>query len=45
MGAEDVFDTISGTHGLTGAADGLLAMKRTQQFTTLHVAGRDIENA
>ena len=41
--AEDVMDTFSGTLGLTGAADGLLAMIRKSGRTELHITGRDIE--
>ncbi len=45
--AEDIFDTFSGTLGLTGAADGLLAFakKRGQSSADLHITGRDIEDA
>ena len=43
MEADDVFDTISGTLGLTGAADCLLAMTRTGRGAVLHVRGRDID--
>jgi len=47
MQAEDVMDTFSGTLGLTGAADGLLALiRRTGQADAeLYVNGRDIEAA
>ena len=41
--AEDVFDTVSGSLGLTGAADTILIMKRQAGTVTLHVRGRDIE--
>ena len=45
--ADDVMDTFSGTLGLTGAADSLLALIRTtgQSDAELHVTGRDIEEA
>jgi hypothetical protein len=43
--AEDVFDTVSGSLGLTGAADTILIMKRQAGAVTLHVRGRDIEDA
>ncbi|MFC1515548.1 bifunctional DNA primase/polymerase [Thermodesulfobacteriota bacterium] len=43
--AEDVFDTFSGTFGLTGAADGLLALIKKGDQSELHLTGRDIENA
>lgn len=44
MDAEDVMDTFSGTLGLTGAADGLLALIRKSGQTELHVTGRDVES-
>ncbi len=44
--AEDVFDTASGSLGLTGAADAMLFMTRLRndagQAATLHVTGRDV---
>ena len=43
-GAEDVFDTISGTNGILGAADGALVLhkdKRTSGDAILDVVGRD----
>lgn len=45
--ADDVFDTMSGSFGLTGAADGLLALVRKtgQADAVLHVTGRDVEAA
>lgn len=43
MEADDVFDTVSGSLGLTGAADTILIMKRQAGSVTLHVRGRDIE--
>ena len=43
MNAEDVMDTFSGTFGLTGAADSLLAMVRKNDRTELHIVGRDVE--
>jgi hypothetical protein len=43
--ADDPFDTVSGTLGLTGAADTILIMKRRAGAVTLHVRGRDIEEA
>ena len=45
MDADDVFDTVSGSLGLTGAADTILIMKRQASAVTLHVRGRDIEDA
>ncbi len=41
--ADDVFDTVSGTLGLTGAADTILIMKRQAGAVGLYVRGRDIE--
>jgi len=44
QGAEDCFETISGTNGLLGAADGAFMMykeKRTDNMATLDVVGRD----
>jgi hypothetical protein len=43
--ADDPFDTVSGSLGLTGAADTILIMKRQAGTVTLHVRGRDIEEA
>jgi AAA domain len=43
--AEDVFDTVSGSLGLTGAADTILIMKRRAGAVSLHVRGRDIEES
>lgn len=46
-GAEDFVDAVSGTHGLAGAADTILAMKRPrgEQSAVLHVTGRDVDEA
>lgn len=43
--AEDVFDTVSGSNGLTGGADAILVAKRLRNSATaeLHVTGRDVE--
>jgi hypothetical protein len=41
--AEDVFDTVSGTQGLVGAADTIWIIKRNPNGTTLHIRGRDVE--
>jgi hypothetical protein len=43
MDADDPFDTVSGTLGLTGAADTILIVKRKAGAVTLHARGRDIE--
>jgi hypothetical protein len=44
MDAEDVFDTVSGTLGLTGAVDTILVLTKRAQGTTLHIRGRDLED-
>jgi hypothetical protein len=43
MGADDVFDTVSGTLGLTGGVDTIAILKRSGQGVTLHIQGRDME--
>jgi hypothetical protein len=43
MEADDPFDMVSGTNGLTGAADTILVLKRQARNVTLHGRGRDIE--
>ena len=45
MEADDPFDTVSGTLGLTGAADTILVLKRQSGAVTLHARGRDIEES
>jgi hypothetical protein len=45
LGADDVFDTVSGTLGLTGGVDTIAVIKRTAQGITLHVEGRDLVEA
>jgi hypothetical protein len=42
-GADDPFDTVSGTLGTTGGADTILVLRRTAQGVVLHGRGRDIE--
>jgi AAA domain len=42
MNAEDVFDTVSGTLGLTGGVDTIAILKRHAQGVTLHIEGRDL---
>jgi hypothetical protein len=41
--AFDIFDTMSGSLGLTGGTDGNLVMESTKGNTTLHITGRDVE--
>jgi Xaa-Pro aminopeptidase len=43
MEAEDPLEAISGTNGVTGAADAVLVLNRDAKGTTLYVRGRDIE--
>jgi len=45
--SEDIMDDFSGTFGLTGAADSLLAFKRKtgQSDAELHLVGRDLDAA
>lgn len=40
---EYVFDEISGTTGITGAADTMLLLKKVKKQNKLYVTGRDIE--
>lgn len=40
--ADDVFDTVSGTLGLTGGVDTIGILKRRAQGVTLHIEGRDL---
>jgi hypothetical protein len=43
MDADDPFDTVSGTLGLTGAADSIIVLKRQAGAVTMYAHGRDIE--
>jgi hypothetical protein len=43
MKAEDPLESISGTNGVTGAADAVLVLNRDGKGTTLYGRGRDIE--
>jgi AAA domain len=45
MEADDAFDTVSGTLGLTGAADTILVLDKRAGAVTLHARGRDIEES
>jgi hypothetical protein len=42
MGADDPFDTVSGTLGITGAADTTIVLTRDGQGVTLFATGRDV---
>jgi AAA domain len=42
---DDPFDEVSGTLGLTGAADTIVVMKRHSGMVRIYVRGRDIEEA
>jgi hypothetical protein len=42
---DDAFDDVSGTLGLTGAADTIIVMKRHAGMVKVYVHGRDIEEA
>lgn len=44
--ADDVFETVSGSHGLTGAVDATLILKRNpgEREGKLHGTGRDVED-
>jgi hypothetical protein len=43
--ADDVFDTVSGTLGLTGAADTILVLSKKAGKIVLHARGRDINES
>jgi len=43
MGADDALESVSGTNGLTGAADTILVLDRGADGCTLYGRGRDIE--
>ena len=45
--AEDAFDTVSGSTGLTGAVDATMVLKRSRNRgdAVLHITGRDVEEA
>lgn len=45
QGSDDIFDSLSGSLGLTGAADAVLVLerKRGDGSATLHLTGRDVE--
>ncbi len=42
--AENVFDEISGTRGITGASDVNMVLEKNVLESTLHIQGRDIED-
>jgi hypothetical protein len=41
--ADDAYDTVSGTLGLTGAVDTVIVIRRNGESTVLHARGRDLE--
>jgi len=43
--AVDIFDTLSGSLGLTGGTDGNLVLESSKGTTTLHLTGRDLEES
>lgn len=43
MAADDPIDRVSGTLGLTGAADTIVCIERTNKGVTFYVRGRDVE--
>jgi AAA domain len=43
--ADNAFDSVSGSHGLTGAADTVLVLKQHSGGVTLHAVGRDIDES
>ena len=43
--ADDAFDTVSGTLGLTGAADTILIIKKRNGSVVLYARGRDVEES
>lgn len=43
--ADDVFDTVSGTLGLTGSADSILILSKRYGKVVLNARGRDIEDS
>lgn len=45
--SDDFVDAVSGTHGLAGAADTIILLERDRQQNdaTLHVTGRDVDEA
>jgi hypothetical protein len=45
MDAEDPFDTVSETLGLTGAADTIMIIRRQAGSVLLNVRGRDVEES
>jgi hypothetical protein len=47
MGAEDFLDTVSGTNGITGAADTIMVLKRARNAADaiLSITGRDVSEA
>jgi len=44
MDADDPFDTVSGTLGLTGGVDAIAMFKRSRNGIALYIQGRDLED-
>jgi hypothetical protein len=44
MGSEDLMETVSGSYGLSGAADAILVMAHKTSGAVLDVRGRDVES-
>jgi RecA-family ATPase len=43
--SEDIYDTVLGTTGITGAADTVIVLEKETHGITWHVRGRDVEEA
>jgi hypothetical protein len=45
MAADDLMETVSGSYGVSGAADTILVMAAKQSGTVLDIRGRDVESS
>jgi hypothetical protein len=45
MAADDLLETVSGSYGVSGAADTILVMAKTVSGSVLDIRGRDVESA
>jgi hypothetical protein len=45
MAADDLMETVSGSHGLSGAVDTIVVMANTPNGAVLDIRGRDVESA